>query len=102
MRGKHLPAPEWQVVNHARGEDVTLIERGVPLVDALVIGVEGTDRVEAEVPVGVIDVVRPGVGRGEQKSVGGAVVELRLQARLTTFVRSPSSGGASLFFFGSC
>ncbi len=68
MRAEELSAAEGQVVEEAADEDVALVEAGVSLVEGVVVDVELADGVEAKVAVGVVDVVRPGVGGGEREA----------------------------------
>ena len=77
---EHAAATDGEVGQGADDEVVTNVERRVALVEAAVVGVEGADGVEAEVAVCIVDVARPGVGRGEREALGGAIVELRLEA----------------------
>ena len=48
---------EGHIGEHAGGEHVPLIERGVALVESVVVGVQIADGIEAEIAVGVVDVV---------------------------------------------
>ena len=79
VRGEELAVAEGKVIEETADEDVLLVQAGVPLVDGVVVDVELRDGVEPEVAVGVIDVMRPGVRGSEGETLGGTVVELRLE-----------------------
>ena len=77
---KHLSMTERQVIQSAADKHIALVKSRVALVERVVIDVNRTDGIEAEIAIGVVNVMRPRIRACEDQALGRVIVELCLQA----------------------